>query len=675
MLASHLLKTMGRALDNNLELAPKNFNDNDTCWSRDQEDFTAMTIPKPNRFRCTPLTFAILLLFHVNGAAAPPPAGNGKIAFESSRNSNQDIYVMDADGSNSTRLTNHPASDVNPAWSPDGTKIAFVSSRAGFGNDEIYVMNADGSNPIRLTNEDAGDYEPAWSPDGTRIAFGSSRDGNDEIYVMDANGSNQTRLTNHPASDYGPAWSPDGTKIAFASDRDGNFEIYVMDADGANQSNRTNNPADDADPTWSPDGAKIAFETIRDGNQDIYAMDADGANQDRLTNHSSDDFGPAWSPDGTKIAFGSLRIGNAEIYAMAANGSNEVRLTSHSATDTKADWQRIFGSPPPTATATPSGTPTASPTTTPTGTPTVPPTATPIPTGTPTVPPTVTPSPIPTPVPTPTPAATPTPTPSLPKALNISTRMRVESGNNVLIGGFIITGNAPKEVVVRGIGPSLAAFGISDPLTNPTLELRAGDGTLLVQNDNWQDDPAQAVQLTTLSLGLQDPNESGVIATVQPGAPYTAILAGNSGGTGVGLVEIYDTNHAADSQLANISTRGFVLSGNNVMIGGFILGGSSGNTQVAVRGIGPSLAQIGLNPVLADPTLSLHDGNGTLLVLNDDWNDNPVQAAQLSDYGLALQDTKEAGIFVSLPPGVFTAILAGSNGGAGIGLVEIYNLH
>jgi len=615
------------------------------------------------------LTLAILLLFHVSRAATPTSAGNGQIAFESSRNGNPDIYVMDADGSNTTRLTNNPASDVNPAWSPDGTKIAFVSARAGFGNDEIYVTDADGSNPTRLTNDSAGDYEPAWSPDGTRIAFGSSRDGNDEIYIMDANGSNPIRLTNNPTADYGPAWSPDGTKIAFASDRDGNHEIYVMDADGANQTNLTNDPADDADPTWSSDGARIAFESIRNGNQDIYAMDADGSDQIRLTHDPSDDLGPAWSPDGAKIAFGSSRIGNHEIYVMDANGSNQLRLTFHSSFEGKADWQRLSGFPPPTPT--PTGTPATTPTATPAGTPTVPPTATPTPA------PTSTPTFSPTPTVPPTPTATPIPTPLPAQALNISTRLRVETGNNVLIGGFIVTGNAPKNVVIRGLGPSLGAVGIPNALADPTLELRAANGALISQNDDWQDDPAQAAQITALGLALQDSKEPGIIATLQPGASYTAILAGNSGGTGVGLVEIYDANQAANSQLANISTRGFVETGDNVMIGGFILGGpqAGSNTQVAVRGIGPSLALIGLNPVLADPSLALHDGNGALLISNDDWQDDPVSASQLALHSLAPQDFKEPGIFISLPPGPYTAILSGNNGGTGIGLVEIYNVH
>lgn len=259
-------------------------------------------------------------------------------------------------------------------------------------------------------------------------------------------------------------------------------------------------------------------------------------------------------------------------------------------------------------------------------------------------------------------------------ALNISTRMQVQTGNNVLIGGFIVTGTDPKSVAVRGIGPSLAAAGIPDALADPTLELHASNGTLIKMNDDWQDDPAQAAQLTALGLALPDIHESGLITSLAPGASYTAILAGKNGGTGVGLVEIYDADSAAHSELANISTRGFVLSGSNVMIGGFILGGAN-NTQVAVRGLGPSLAAGGLSPVLANPTLELHDSNGATLVSNDNWQDNPTQAAQLMANGLQLPDVHESGIFQSLPPGAFTAILAGDSGGTGIGLVEIYNVH
>jgi hypothetical protein len=334
---------------------------------------------------------------------------------------------------------------------------------------------------------------------------------------------------------------------------------------------------------------------------------------------------------------------------------------------------------PPTPTPTPPPSPTVTPTTTPTPTPTPGVTPTPTPVLTPTPSPSASISPTPATTATPTPVATPTPTPggtptpSPAQALNISTRMRVETGNNVLIGGFIISGATLKDVAVRGIGPSLSQFGLPDVLADPTLQLRNSSGALVVQNDNWQDDPTQALQLIALGLAPQNPNESGLVASLIPGEAYTAILAGKNSGTGLGLVEIYDANPISGSQLANISTRGFVLTGSNVMIGGFILGGNS-NSTVAVRGIGPSLGPLGLSPVLTDPTLELHDSNGALMVSNDNWQDDPISAFQLLSRGLALQNPNESGIYVSLPPGAFTAILAGKNGGTGIGLVEIYDL-
>jgi len=257
------------------------------------------------------------------------------------------------------------------------------------------------------------------------------------------------------------------------------------------------------------------------------------------------------------------------------------------------------------------------------------------------------------------------------KMLNLSTRLRVQTGNNVMIGGFIITGNALKDVALRGIGPSLSQFGIPGVLADPTLKLNAAN---LIENDNWQDYP-QGGPLSGLNLGLQDPKEAGIVATLQP-ASYTAILAGNNGTAGTGLLELYDTNSAADSELANISTRGFVETGSTVMIGGFILGGGCNQgTGIVIRGIGPSLASFGLSPLLVDPTLELRDSNGVLLISNDDWQDDPVQAATLAAKGLALSNAKEAGIYAFLPSGAFTAILAGKDGGTGIGLLEIYNVH
>ena len=241
------------------------------------------------------------------------------------------------------------------------------------------------------------------------------------------------------------------------------------------------------------------------------------------------------------------------------------------------------------------------------------------------------------------------------------------------IGGFIITGTAPKKVAIRGIGPSLGNSGLSDLLADPTLELRGSDGALLAQNDNWQDDPVQAAQLTALGLAPRNSNESGIVATLAPGA-YTAILAGKNQTSGLGLVEIYDVDAAAASQLANISTRGSVKTADGVMIGGFILGNGDANTDLAVVGLGPSLDQFMLRDVLPDPTLELHDSNGTLLTVNDNWQDDVVSAWQLSAHGLAPPNALESGIFITLPPGLYTAILAGKNGAVGLGLLQVFNL-
>ncbi len=259
-----------------------------------------------------------------------------KIAFKSDRDGNEEIYVMNADGSNQTRLTVNNAYDGEPVWSPDNTKIAFRSDRDG--NQEIYVMNADGSNQTNISNNSADDTYPAWSPDGTRIAFRSYRDGNWEIYVMNANGSKQTNLSRNSANDAYPAWSPDGKKIAFRSNRDGNYEIYVMNADGSNQTNLSRNSADDAYPVWSLDGNQIAFRSNRDGNYEIYAMNANGSNPTNLSNNSARDNFPTWSPDNTKIAFMSDRDGNSEIYVMNADGSNQINLSNNSAHDAEPAW-------------------------------------------------------------------------------------------------------------------------------------------------------------------------------------------------------------------------------------------------------------------------------------------------------------------------------------------------
>jgi hypothetical protein len=260
-----------------------------------------------------------------------------------------------------------------------------------------------------------------------------------------------------------------------------------------------------------------------------------------------------------------------------------------------------------------------------------------------------------------------------PSLLNISTRAQVQNGESVLIGGFIVTGKAMKKVILRAIGPSLQSFGLAGVLADPVLELHGPAGFVTVTNDNWQDDPDQTTQIQASGLAPRNSLESAIIATLVPGA-YTAIVSSKSGLPGIGLVEAYDLDPTAGAQLANISTRGFVQVADSVMIGGFTLGGAPDNARIAVRGLGPSLASSGLSNVLADPTLELHNANGTVMISNDDWTDDKASADLLTANGLALKDPKEAGIFTSLPSGPFTVILAGKSGGVGIGLVEIYNV-
>ncbi|MBI1925526.1 PD40 domain-containing protein [Candidatus Poribacteria bacterium] len=281
-----------------------------------------------------------------------PPTGNldnTKIAFDSNRDGNGEVYVMNADGTNLVNRTNHPGTDGCPSWSPDGTKVAFESDRDS-GTFDIYLMNADGTNLINLTNIAGHDVQPVWSPDGTKIAFRSLRDGGQgEVYVMNANGTNPVNLTHNGAEDSKPAWSPDGTKIAFASFREGNGEIYVMNADGSNPTRLTNHPAVDVTPAWSPDGTQIAFTSNRDGNYEVYVMNADGTNQTRLTNQAGEniDIDLSWSPDGTKIAFVLWRGGNGEIYVMNANGSNLIKLTDNPAADRHPSWSPFLQPPLP----------------------------------------------------------------------------------------------------------------------------------------------------------------------------------------------------------------------------------------------------------------------------------------------------------------------------------------
>jgi formylglycine-generating enzyme required for sulfatase activity len=275
---------------------------------------------------------------------------------------------MNADGSDVRRLTDHPADDYWPTWSPDGSQIAFASERDG--NFEIYVMRVQdvlqgtGDGVLRrLTNSSGDDLEPAWSPSGSQIAFMHYSAGQSAIYVMPApgpetqvdiidtlqgtDGSNQRRLTDSDGNDWLPAWSPappgGGAQLAFVSDRDGNAEIYVMDVplDGGDTNPRrlTDNDAEDSYPAWSPDGTLISFYSTRDGSRELYVMPVDGGAPRPLTHDDASVWVSAWSPDGTKIAFTSARDGNRELYVMPVDGGNLQRLTRNRILDGIPAWR------------------------------------------------------------------------------------------------------------------------------------------------------------------------------------------------------------------------------------------------------------------------------------------------------------------------------------------------
>ncbi len=259
-------------------------------------------------------------------------------------------------------------------------------------------------------------------------------------------------------------------------------------------------------------------------------------------------------------------------------------------------------------------------------------------------------------------------TPPAAQPTAISTRLRVLTGDNVMIGGFIIRGNAPKKVVMRAIGPSLAAFGLTGLLVDPVITL-VGPGGPIASNDNWKDAQQTAIQAT--NLAPSDDRESAIVATLPPGA-YTAIMEGARQSTGIGLLQIYDFDTAADSKLASISTRGFVDSADNIMIGGFSLGGGTGTTAIGIRGLGPTLSQYNVPGVLADPVLDLRNANGDLIRSNNDWRE--TQQAEIERNNLAPSNASEAVIIASLPPGDYTALLKGNNGATGVALVEIFHL-
>jgi CSLREA domain-containing protein len=258
----------------------------------------------------------------------------------------------------------------------------------------------------------------------------------------------------------------------------------------------------------------------------------------------------------------------------------------------------------------------------------------------------------------------------IPNALaNISARAFVQTGDNVMIGGFIVSGLGAKKVIIRAIGPSLSNFGITNPLQNPTLELHDASG-VIATNDNWGD-AANHQAITNSGLAPGNPQESAILTTLNPGN-YTAIVSGVGSSSGVALVECFDLDPTTASKLGNISARALVLTGDSIMIGGFIVNGPDSET-VIIRAIGPSLASFGITNAMQDPTLELHDVNGTLVSSNDNWED--TQQAQIQPTGLAPSNYAESALIQTLAPGNYTAIVKGKNDTTGVALVEVYGLN
>jgi len=257
--------------------------------------------------------------------------------------------------------------------------------------------------------------------------------------------------------------------------------------------------------------------------------------------------------------------------------------------------------------------------------------------------------------------------------VNLSTRAFVGLGENAVIGGFIIQGSQPATVILRGIGYSLPALGISDALKDPFIELHSSSGDILATSDDWIDD-SWASTIASYHLDPSNSRESAILATLNPGS-YTVVVRSFDNGdgdlTGTALVELYDL-HTTGGRAGNISTRGQVQSGNQVLIGGFIVGGPQSKT-VAVRAIGPSLAAANITHPLSDPTLELRDGSGALVASNDDWGNDP-SAPQIQSEGLAPTQPAESALQVTLNHGNYTAIVRGANGATGVALVEVYDL-
>jgi hypothetical protein len=262
---------------------------------------------------------------------------------------------------------------------------------------------------------------------------------------------------------------------------------------------------------------------------------------------------------------------------------------------------------------------------------------------------------------------------------NISTRMRVQTGDDVMIGGFVIAGAASKTVAIVATGPSLSQYGIANPLADPKITLvRSSDQAVIATNDNWEGGCPQgsvcasSSQLTAAGFAPSHPLEAAMYVSLAPGA-YTVIVEGMGGGTGVSVIGVYEVDHP-ETPLINISTRGKVLTGDDVMIGGFVITGSGPQT-VAIVATGPSLAQYGIASPLANPTITVvRSSDQAVVATNDDWASD-ANSAQLQAAGFAPPNSLEAGVYLTLPPGAYTAIVQGVNGGTGVAVIGVYKVN
>ncbi len=394
-------------------------------------------------------------------------------------------------------------------------------------------------------------------------------------------------------------------------------------------------------------GASVAVVTNADGS---------GGIADAITDSS----GRATAPDFT---------------ANSTAGSYTVKA-SVVGTAVTADFS-LTNTPGPTPTATPTAT--ATPTTTPVSSPT--PTATA--TATATVTPTATPVSSPTPTATATPTSTPTPSSTPGLVGNVSTRLPVGTGDNVLIEGFIVQGPASstKKIIVRAIGPSLVPFGITDALADPTLEIHDASGATIATNNDWKTTQVgglisgdQSAAISASQLAPSNDLESAIIADLAPGS-YTAVVLGVNNTTGTGVVDAYDISAGSPARLANIATRGLIQPGDKLMIAGFII--QNGLVKAVVRAIGPSLIAFGITNALADTTLQLRDQNGNIVVENDNWKvrpDGTSQQAEMEATGLQPTNDLEAAFVTTLQPGQYTAQMRGKPETTGIGVVQVYFL-